>query len=311
MHLSNLRRKYGPWMPLYSFLIIPVVYVIVFRYIPMLGAQLAFRRYSILGGIWNSRWVGFENFEMFFNSYQFNRVLSNTLRLSLYLIFAGFPFPVIFALLLNTIRARRFKRVVQTVTYMPHFISTTVLVGIMLQFFNVNYGIYGKLYTALVGARAPDLFSSGTGFVNLYIWSGIWQDFGWGSIMYLAALTNVNPELHEAAQLDGASRFQCMLHIDIPAIIPIITIMLVLRAGSVMNIGFEKVFLMQNDLNIAASEVISTYEYKRGFVVSSGIGSTTDVSLSTTIGLFNSTINLLVLVVVNFVAGKLGETSLW
>lgn len=305
--MQSLRNKYKPWWQLYVFLIIPVLYVILFRYIPMLGIQLAFRKYTITGGIWESPWVGLKNFQTFFNSYQFKRVITNTLRLSLYSVYIGFPFPIIFALLLNTVRAERFKKTVQTITYMPHFISTVVLVGIMMQIFNNSYGVYGTLYRAVAGSKAPDLFASGNSFVNLYVWSGIWQDFGWGSIMYLAALSSVSPELHEAAQIDGASRFKRVLHVDLPAIVPTIVIMLILRTGSMMSIGFEKVYLMQNDLNISMSEVISTYEYKRALAS----GGASDFSLSTAIGLFNSVINLVLLVVVNFFSGKLSGNSLW
>lgn len=218
----------------------------------------------------------------------------------------GFPFPIIFALLLNTIENLRFKKAVQTITYMPYFISTVVLVGIMMQVFNVNYGLYGQIYKLFTGEKATDLFASANGFVNLYTWSGVWQDFGWSSIMYLAALASVPQEQHEAAMVDGATRLQRIIHVDFPAILPTIVIMLILRTGSVMNVGFEKTFLMQNDLNLTVSEVISTYEYKRGL----GYGGT-DFSLSTTIGLFNSTINLLLLTIVNFISRKLGDTSLW
>lgn len=305
--LKALKKKYAPWWRLYVFLLIPVVWVIIFKYIPMVGVQLAFRKYNVLGGIWNSPWVGFQNFRKFFNSYQFERVIINTLRLSIYGIFAGFPFPIIFALLLNSMRHERFKKVVQTITYMPHFISMVVLVSMIIQIFNPNDGLYGAISQAIMGVKPTDILASPNGFVHLYVWSGIWQGFGWGSIMYLAALTSINPELYDAAEIDGASRFQRLLHIDLPGILPTITIMLILRTGSVMSVGFEKVFLMQNNLNLMASEVISTYEYKRGLAS----GGASDFSFSTAIGLFNSTVNLIILVIVNKVANKLSETSLW
>ena len=304
---SKLRKKYANWWQLYLFLLIPLAYIIIFKYIPMAGVQLAFRKYKILDGIWGSKWVGMKNFNKFFNSYQFSLVLTNTLKLSAYSIFVGFPFPIIFALLLNTVENMHFKKAVQTITYMPHFISMVVLVGMILQVFNPNYGIYGKLVTAITGQKATDLMATGSGFTNIYIWSGVWQDFGWGSIMYLAALTAVSSELHEAAQIDGATRWQRVLHVDLPAILPTVTIMLIMRTGSVMSIGFEKVYLKQNDLNIAASEVISTYEYKRGLANAGA----TDFSLSTAIGLFNSSINMVLLIVVNAISRKVSETSLW
>lgn len=305
--LQKIRKKYGNWWQLYLFLIIPLAYIIIFKYIPMAGVQLAFRKYKIADGIWGSKWVGLKNFQKFFNSYQFTTVVGNTLKLSAYSIFVGFPFPIIFALMLNTVENMHMKKTVQTITYMPHFISTVVLVGMILQIFNPNYGLYGRLMQTLTGQNPQDLMATGSGFTNIYIWSGVWQNFGWDSIMYLAALTAVSAEQHEAAQIDGATRFQRVLHVDFPAILPTITIMLIMRMGSVMSIGFEKVYLMQNDLNVSASEVISTYEYKRG-LASAG---NTDFSLSTAIGLFNSTINLVMMVIVNAICGKLSDTSLW
>lgn len=305
--LQRLRKRYGNWWQLYLFLLIPLVYIIIFKYVPMAGLQLAFRKYKIQGGVWHSPWVGLKNFEKFFNSYQFTNVVTNTLKLSAYSIFVGFPFPIIFALMLNTAERVWFKKTVQTITYMPHFISTVVLVGMILQLFNPNYGLYGQLVRLLTGSRAVDLMATTGGFTNIYVWSGVWQSFGWDSIMYLAALTAVSPELHEAAQIDGATRFQRVLHVDLPAILPTIAIMLIMRMGSVMSIGFEKVYLMQNDLNIAASEVISTYEYKRGLANAGA----TDFSLSTAIGLFNSTINLIIMTLVNALCRRLSDTSLW
>jgi putative aldouronate transport system permease protein len=274
----------------------------------MAGVQLAFRKYTPLGGIWNSAWVGFDNFVKFFNSYQFQRVIINTLRISCYSIFVGFPFPIIFALILNTVEIRPYKKTIQTLTYMPHFISTVVLVGMMMQIFSPTVGIIPKLVEMIAGSRMGDVFASPMGVIHLYVWSEIWQGFGWGSIMYLAALTAVSPELHEAAQIDGASRFQRVCHIDFPAILPTITIMLILRMGAMMNVGFEKVFLMQNQLTLQTSEVISTYEYKRGL---GNVTGGADYSLSTAIGLFNSAINLILLVTVNFISGKVSENSLW
>lgn len=303
-----IKKKYGQYWQLYLFLLLPIVYIIIFKYVPMAGVQIAFRKYTALGGIWNSPWVGMANFTKFFNSHQFQRIITNTLRLSLYSVFIGFPFPILFALMLNAVEKRRFKRLVQTLTYMPHFISTVVLVGMMMQLFNPTYGVIPRIVQLLGGGKMSDIFASPSGTVHLYVWSGIWQDFGWGSIMYLAALTSVSPELHEAAQIDGATRFQRVLHVDFPAILPTITIMLILRMGSMMSIGFEKIFLMQNTLNMSTTEVISTYEYKRG--LGSTLGAP-DYSLSSAIGLFNSIINMVLIVSVNFISRKVSENSLW
>ncbi|MGI5900587.1 MAG: ABC transporter permease [Christensenellales bacterium] len=304
--LLRLKRKYQPFWQLYLFLLLPLAYIILFAYVPMAGIQLAFKKFTILGGVWGSPWVGMAQFEKFIRSYYFNRVISNTLRLSIYSIIAGFPFPIVFALLLNTVTHMRFKKTVQTITYMPHFISVTVIVGIIMQVFHPSKGIYGIVMAAF-NKKAVDLLASPGAFPHMYIWSGIWQGFGWGSIIYLAALTSVSPELHEAAAVDGASRLQRILHIDIPALVPTVAILLILRLGQIMNTGFEKIFLMQNDLNLRVSEVISTYVYKQGL----GSGASSDYSYATAIGLFNSVINLLLISGVNFLARRCGEISLW
>ena len=210
------------------------------------------------------------------------------------------------ALLLNSFPGVRFKKVVQTVSYIPHFISTVVVVGMLMQIFNPRTGAVGNIYSLFTGGIMKDIFASPSAFPHLYVWSGIWQGIGWSSIIYIAALSSVDTELHEAAQIDGASRFRRVLHIDLPSILPTATIMLILSAGRVMSVGFEKVFLMQNSLNIGASEVISTYVYKVGMVIGTG-----DYSFATAIGLFNSVINFCLLVLVNFISRKLSETSLW
>ena len=273
----------------------------------MLGAQIAFRKYSILGGIWGSPWVGFRNFIKFFNSYTFSRVITNTLRISVYDIVAGFPLPIIFALCLNTIERRSYKKFLQTVTYMPHFISVVVIVGILMQVFHPLNGIYGIAVKTLTGGQAADLFGKPDAFPHLYVWSSIWQTFGWSSIIYVASLTSVPDELYEAARVDGASRFKMILHIDIPSLAPTMVIMLILRMGSVMSVGFEKAWLMQNNLNLRTSELISTFVYKQGLAA----GGPTDFSYAASIGLFNSVINLILIIIVNKIANKLSETSLW
>jgi ABC-type polysaccharide transport system permease subunit len=303
MHKISQRIKND--RQLYLFLLIPVVYIVIFAYVPMLGAQIAFRKYSARLGIWGSPWIGFSNFIKFFQSYQFIRVVINTAALSVISIVMGFPVPVIFALLMNSFNSTVFKKISQTIVNLPHFISIVVLVGMLFQIFNANTGIYGVLMQALTGHKPPDLFANPGNFRYMYILSGVWQDFGWNSIIYLAALAGVSSEMHEAAVIDGASRFQRILFVDFPSILPTITIMLILRMGSVMSIGFEKVFLMQNGLNLPFSEVISTYVYKIGLT---GV---TDFSYSTAIGLFNSVVNMILIGIVNFFASRMGETSLW
>ena len=296
-------RKY--WQ-LYVFLLLPIVWIILFKYVPMAGLQIAFKNYTPRNGIWGSAWVGAKHFIKFFSSYQFTRVVGNTLKLSLYTLFAGFPLPVILALLLNSMRAKKYKSFVENVTYMPHFISTVVMVGIMVQLFNVRIGLVPQLYQRITGEPMIDLFGSAEAFPHLYVWSGIWSSTGWNTVIYMAALASVDPEQHEAALIDGASRFQRLLFVDLPAIIPTITITLILRFGNIMGIGFDKVYLMQNELNLRASEVISTYVYKTGLAAGGG-----NFSYATAIGMFNSVINLILISIVNAISRKVGETSLW
>lgn len=292
---------------LYIFLLIPVAYIILFKYAPMSGLAIAFKDYKVRKGIWGSAWVGFENFTRFFQSYQFNRVLTNTLTLSAYSILAGFPIPILFALMINCLAPGKKKKMVQAIVTLPHFISTTVMVGIILQIFNAKTGLYGIFYKFLSGVNAPNLLGSAKAFRHLYVWTDVWQGFGWGSIIYTAALASVDPSLHEAAEIDGASRLQRVVHVDFPCIVPTIIIMLILRLGSLMNIGFEKVYLMQNSLNLETSQIISTYVYEVGL---SGSG-LSDFSYATAIGMFNSVINLILIVTVNQISRKVGETSLW
>jgi putative aldouronate transport system permease protein len=272
----------------------------------MLGVQIAFKRFRSSLGIWGSEWIGFTHFIRFFQSYQFGRVISNTVLLSVYSLIAGFPLPIIFALLLNTITHQNTKKVVQTVTYLPYFISTVVLVGMMFQVLDPRIGIYGKFVYALTDTRASDLFGRAGNFRHIFVWSGVWQSMGWNSIIYLAALSAVSPELHEAGRIDGMSRFMRIVYIDFPAILPTATILLILNFGGIMSVGFEKVWLMQNNLNLSTSEVISTYVYKIGLITGGG-----DFSYATAIGLFNSVVNLILLVVFNKICKRIGGTSLW
>lgn len=292
---------------LYLFLALPVAYILLFAYVPMGGLVMAFQDFSIRKGIFGSDWIGFDNFIKFFNSYQCWRVIRNTLVLSLYTIIAGFPIPICFALMINSLRGERFKKFSQTIVNLPHFISVTVMVGILFQLFNSRTGLYGVIGEALTGSYPPNLFASASNFRHFYVWSGIWQEFGWGSIIYVAALSSVDPSYHEAAEIDGATRFQRVLHIDFPSICPTIIIMLILRMGSVMSIGFEKVYLMQNSLNLQTSDIISTYVYQVGLAASGN----SDFSYATAIGFFNSLVNMVLIASVNALSRKFSETSLW
>lgn len=305
--LKKLRMKYAPYWQLYVFLLLPVAYILIFAYWPMFGLQIAFKKFSIVTGIWDSPWVGLKNFTKFFNAYQFTNIMYNTLSLSIYAILAAFPFPILFALMLNTIEHEKLKKTVQTITYMPHFISTVVIVAMLMQLFHPMNGLYGKLMQALTGQMPADLFAQPSAFPHLYVWSGVWQGFGYNSIIYLAALTNVSPDLHEAAEVDGASRLQRLIHVDFPALLPTITIMLILRMGAIMSIGFEKTYLMQNSLNLSRSEIISTFVYKKGLAS----GAANDYSYSAAVGMFNSVVNLVLIVGVNWISRKISENSLW
>jgi ABC-type polysaccharide transport system permease subunit len=290
---------------LYVFFSIPLTWFIIFRYWPMFGVQIAFKDFMMGDTIFSARWIGLANFKRFFNYYYFWQLIRNTLSISVYQLIAGFPIPVIFALALNTTQHAGMKKTVQYITYMPYFISTVVMVGLLMQLLNPRIGIVNQAIQFFGGSRTdfmaqPKLFSS------VYVWSGIWQHFGWNSIIYLAALAGISPELHESAMIDGASRFKRILYIDIPGILPTMVILLIMNFGSVMSVGFEKIFLMQNNLNITASEVISTYVYTVGLRTMPP-----EFSYGSAIDLFNSIINLALILTVNKLAQVFSETSLW
>lgn len=290
-------------------MVIGVVWLLVFRYYPMIGLQLAFKDYRPDLGIFGSPWKGLLHLRDYFISIYFERTIRNTFLISIYYIAADFPLPILFALMLNLIRNEKFKKFAQTVTYMPHFISTVVLVGMINQLLNPVMGLYGALYRVFTSGIYPDdILGNSNAFIHLYVWSGVWQGLGWNSIIYLAALSGVSPELHEAAMIDGASRLKRVWHVDLPEIIPTVCIMLILRAGSILSVGFEKIYLMQNSMNIASSEVITTYVYKQG--VGKGIRG---FSFGSAVGLFNSVVNFIMLVVVNKITKKLSgdNTSLF
>lgn len=288
---------------LYLFILPVVLVYAIFKYYPMYGVQIAFKNFRASKGIWGSDWVGFEHFIRFFDAYNFWPIMENTILLSVYSLIFGFPIPILVALMLNQMLAKRYKNFVQTVIYAPHFISTVVLVGMLNVFLSPNSGIVNHIITFFGGD--PVLFMANEGwFRPLYVLSGIWQETGFATIIYLAALAGVNPELHEAAVMDGASKWKRVKHVDIPSILPTIIILMVLAVGNIMSVGFEKAFLMQSDLNYGASNIIPTYVYELGIQKA-------QYSLSAAIGLFNAIINVVLLVTVNRVAKKLTETSLW
>lgn len=282
------------------------IYFVIFAYVPMYGILIAFKDYRPALGILDSPFTdnyGLKHFIAFFSSYNVWTIVGNTLRISLYTLLVATPAAIIFALLLNYITHKRFKKVVQTMTYAPHFISTVVLVGMLYLMLAPTTGLVNRLLVSAGGSNVQFL-SRAEWFPHIYVWSHIWQHMGWDSILYIAALTAIDPELHEAAIVDGASKVQRIRYIDLPGIFPTIVIMLILNAGSIMNVGFEKVFLMQNNFNLASSEILATYIYKVGLI-------NNQFSLSTAVGLVNSVVNFMMLVLVNAISRRLSNSSLW
>jgi putative aldouronate transport system permease protein len=284
---------------------LPLVWLIVFRYGPMYGAQIAFRNFSPARGIVGSPWVGLRYFHRFLTSPLFSRVFLNTLIISFYSLAAGFPFPIILALALHYTSTRWFKKSVQTVSYIPHFISTVVIVGILVLVLNPRDGLVNQIIGAL-GGRSLYFLAEPKMFRSIYVWSNVWQHVGFGSVIYLAALSSIDPQLHEAAIIDGATRVQRITHIDIPGIMPTAIIVLIVSFGGIMSVGFEKIFLMQNDLNLSMSEVIDTYVYKIG-IASAGA----NFSYGAAVGLFQSVVGFLMVAIVNRIARHLSSSSLW
>ena len=287
----------------WAIIAIPLIYVIVFAYIPMGGIVLAFKDYSIRKGIWGSDWVGLQNLKQFLLSPSSSKVIWNTLILGFYSLLASFPIPILLAVGLNEVRCVKFRKFVQMVTYAPYFISTVVLVGILMQITDLRTGILNNLL-GLFGIAPINFFGDPSLFRHLYVWSGVWQTAGYSAIIYIAALAGVSQELKEAALCDGATRLQRIWHVDLPAIRPTIVTMLIFACGSMINIGFDKVYLMQNNMNLGVSEVIATFVYKVGLV-------NADYGFSTAAGLFQSLVSFIMLVVVNRISKKITETSLW
>ncbi|MGO4936304.1 ABC transporter permease [Fundicoccus sp. Sow4_H7] len=288
---------------LYIFLFPTLLYFVIFHYVPMYGILMAFKDYSPALGVWNSPWVGFMWFEDFFNSYYFTDLLKNTLGISIYQIIVGFPAPIILALLMNEVKDGLYKRGLQTITYAPHFISLVVMVGIVIAFLSPTSGLINNIL-GLFGVGPIPFMIQPKWFKTIYVLSGVWQSTGWGAIIYIAALSGVDPQLHEAAIMDGASRLQRIRHINIPAIVPIIVVMFILEMGGIMSVGFQKILLMQNELNMSSSDVISTFVYRTGLLDA-------QYSYSTAVGLFDSVINATLLLTVNQISKKVTEIGLW
>lgn len=298
--LRELARDYQ----LHLIIALPVIWFIVFKYLPMYGAQIAFRDFAAAKGIWGSPWMGLDHFRRFFESYLFWRIVGNTFFLSIYTLAATFPIPLLLALSINNANNRVFRKAVQMIIYAPYFISTVVMVGLLLQFLSTTVGVVGPLMLAL-GMEPVSYMGRPEAFRSIYVWSHVWQFAGFGTIIYLAALAGIDPELHEAAIIDGATKLQRTRFIDVPGIMPTAVILFILTLGQLMNVGFEKVFLMQNDLNLERSEVIQTYVYKIGLT---GIPRP---SYASAIGLFNSVINFILIIAGNWFARRRGWTSLW
>lgn len=303
MNNKSIVKKILQRYELYLFILPATLYFAIFNYAPMYGVQLAFKDFIATKGIWGSPWVGLKHLNLFFESYYFWSLIKNTLGISLYSLIAGFPFPILLALLLNEVRSKRYRKIVQTVTYAPHFISMVVMVGMILIYLNPQYGIINKILE-FMNFEPVDFINKPAYFKSIYVWSGIWQGTGFGSIIYFAALSSVDPEQHEAAIIDGATRLQRIIHVNIPVLIPTATILLILNMGGIMSVGFEKIFLMQTPLNVETSDVISTYVYKVGLLQAR-------YGFSSAVGLFNSLINCFLLVLVNSIVRKYSEVSLW
>lgn len=306
MHKNSVAKLMKPilrdWQ-LYSLLILPVAYYVIFKYGPMVGNIIAFRRY-VPGGPWlGTKWVGLKYFKMFIFDASFWNVFRNTVVISLSSLIFGFPIPIIFALLLNEIKTAAFKRTVQTVSYLPHFLSVVVVAGMIIDFLSPSVGFFNHIVQFFTGHTVQFMQISGC-FVPIYVISGIWQETGWGAILYLAALTGINTELYEAAEIDGAGRFKQTIHVTLPGIMPTIAILFILNLGNLLNVGFEKILLLYNPAIYDTADVISTYLYRIAFTTNS-------FSYATAIGLFESIIGLLLIIGANKLTRKFADTSLW
>ncbi|MCU6709950.1 ABC transporter permease subunit [Paenibacillus sp. J5C_2022] len=299
---KRVKKALRNW-ELYALISPVLVFFILFEYFPMYGVQIAFKDFIATKGIWGSPWAGLKHFERFMQGFYFNRLMINTIAISLYHLALSFPLAIFLALMMNEVRHSLLRRTVQTITYAPHFISVVVLVGMMTVFLSPQTGLVNQ-FLGLMGVPRVDFMAEAAWFKSLYVLSGVWQNTGWSSIIFIAALAGVDPQQHESAMLDGASRWQRIWHVNIPGIMPTIIILLILECGKIMTVGFEKAFLMQNDMNIAASDVIATHVYRSGILGA-------QYSFAAAVGLFNAVINLVLLLTVNRISRKVTATSLW
>ncbi len=299
---KKMKKSLRSWQ-LYLFVSLAFLYFLIFSYLPMYGVSIAFKDYIPSQGIWGSPWVGFKHFQRFFSSYYFWDLIKNTLGINIYSLIVGFPLPIILALALNEAKNEKFKKFTQTVTYAPNFISVVVMCGMIIAFLSPTTGIINHFVEALGFERIP-FMTDPKWFKTVYVLSGVWQGTGWASVIYLAALSGVDPTLHEAARIDGATRLQRIWNIDLPAILPTIMIVLIMNMGSLMGMGYEKILLLQNPLNLESSNVIATFVYKQGLLDA-------QYSFAAAVGLFNATINSILLIIVNKISSKLSEVSLW
>ena len=302
---AEREKKKSVWKnwQLYIMCLPAVIYFLIFAYKPMYGIIIAFKNYSMRKGIMGSPWIGFGNFERLFSSYWFPIILKNTLTLSGLTLILGFPIPILLALILNEVQNSRFRKVFQTISYAPHFISTVVLCGMLTLFLSPSSGVINRFITML-GGEHINFLQEPSMFKWVYVLSGVWQEMGWGSIIYFATLSGVDKALIEAADIDGASRLQKIWYINLPVLVPTILILLILNCGSLLSVGYEKVFLLQNPTNLSASEVISTFVYKSGLEKS-------DFSFGAAADLFNSVVNTIVLVLANTISKQTTKTSLF
>lgn len=303
--LSLRTQKYWTrnWQ-LWIMLLPALLYIFVFCYVPMYGVQLAFREYSFTSGITGGKWVGLKYFKQYFDSPMFFTTLKNTFILSFTSIVVGFPIPIILAMIINQIRNKVWKKLVQTTVYVPYFISVVVLVSIINIMFKNETGVVGNLLKDIgMVAQGTDILGKESAFVPLYVLTGVWQTMGWNSIIFIAALSSVDTQLYDSCKIDGANRWQTMIHIDFPAILPTVMIILILNMGNVLNVGFDKVFLMQNSLNMGVSQVISTYVYTVGV-------KSAQFSFGAAVGLFNTVVNFAFLLITNHVSKKVTGTGL-
>lgn len=296
---KDLRKNPGMYlMSLPAF-----VLIFIFSYIPMVGVLMAFQDYTVAGGIFGSQWIGLFNFELFFSSYYFSEVLFNTLAISLYSLMVGFTFPILFALVLNSVKIKFVKAGMKVLSYIPYFISTVIIVSLLKSFFDPSYGVVNVFLESL-GLQSVDFMNEPRFFRSLFVWSDLWQSMGWSSIIYISVLGGVSRELYDAAEVDGANKLRVLVHIDFPALLPTIIMLGILAIGGILGVAFEKIYLMQSGLNLSVSEVISTYVYKIGVVGQ-------DYGFGAAVGLFNSVIGFILLCIANILCRKFTEYSLW